>query len=324
VHSLLEQDYPSFEVLVLDDQSSDQTRQILEQISISHPELRILEGAPTPANQLGKNWACSQLAHQAQGELLFFTDADTFHQPNTLHEIVAALKGENADLLTGFPRQEVKTWGERFLVPFFTWALYSFNPLIVAYRLRFPELSGAVGQMMLFRRESYWAIGGHDAVSLSITEDLELTKRIKAAWMRWRVANVSDLISCRMYQGYQEALQGFSKNLFAAFGFRLLPFAFVFIWLAFVFWLPLVVIILAILGIAPQAQPVALIASIFLSMLLWIIPYADLGIPYGLAFLYPLTILANEIAAFLSLRHSLLGNLEWKGRTIPGSRWKWL
>ena len=111
VRSILAQDYPSFEVLVLDDQSSDGTRAILEKMAISQPALRILHGEPPSGNQVGKNWACSQLARQAQGELLFFTDADTLHRSDTLKTMVTTLMGEQADLLTGFPRQEVHTWG---------------------------------------------------------------------------------------------------------------------------------------------------------------------------------------------------------------------
>jgi chlorobactene glucosyltransferase len=119
VRSILTQDYPSFEVLVLDDQSSDGTRAILERMAISQPALRILHGEPPSGNQVGKNWACSQLARQAHGELLLFTDADTLYRSDTLKIIVTTLMGERADLLTGFPRQEVHTWGERLLVPFF-------------------------------------------------------------------------------------------------------------------------------------------------------------------------------------------------------------
>ncbi len=100
---------------------------------------------------MGKNWACSRLAQQAGGELFFFTDADTFHRPQTLRAMVTALMGEQADLLTGFPRQEMHTWGERLLVPFFSWAFYCFYPLALAYRMRMPALTVAVGQRMLFR-----------------------------------------------------------------------------------------------------------------------------------------------------------------------------
>ena len=324
VQSLLALDYPSFEVLVLDDQSTDNTRSILEKLSHTHSKLMVLDGDPPSGNQVGKNWACSQLARKAQGELLFFTDADTFHQSETLKTIVAALEGEQADLLTGFPRQEVHTWGERFLVPFFSWAMLCFNPLALAYRLRLPALSGALGQMMLFRREAYLTIGGHEGVSSSIVDDLMLARNIKSYGLRWRVIYIADLISCRMYLNSRDAFNGFAKNLFAAFDFRLLPFLFIFIWLAVMFWEPLIILIFMIFGKTPHIQASYLYACLGLSVILWLLPYIYMGIPYGLALLYPVTILAIEWVAFSSLRNSLIGNLSWKDRKIPGSHWKWI
>ena len=200
--------------------------------------MRLLHGEPTTGNQVGKNWACSQLARQAQGELLLFTDADTLHRPDTLKIIVTTLMGEQADLVTGFPRQEVHTWGERLLVPFFSWAFLCFIPLALAYKLRLPFLSMAVGEMMLFRREAYLAIGGHESVSSSVVDDMNLARRIKAERLRWRVSYIADLVSCRMYHSSQEAIAGFTKNLFAVFDYRLLPFLFTFIWLMVMFWEP--------------------------------------------------------------------------------------
>jgi len=324
IQSLLAQDYPNFEVLVLDDQSTDNTRSILEKLSQTHSKLKVLDGEPPSGNQVGKNWACSQLARKAQGELLFFTDADTFHQSETLKTIVAALEGEQADLLTGFPRQEVQTWGERFLVPFFSWAMICFNPLALAYRLRLPALSGALGQMMLFRREAYLTIGGHEGVSSSIVDDLMLARNIKSYGLRWRVIYIADLISCRMYCSSRDAFNGFVKNLFAAFDFRLLPFLFIFIWLAVMFWEPLIILIFMIFGQTPHIQAGYLYTCLGLSVILWLLPYIYMGIPYGLALLYPVTILAIEWVAFSSLRNSLIGNLSWKDRKITGSHWKWI
>ena len=324
VNSLLAQDYPSFEVIVLDDQSSDSTRSILETLGGARTKLRVLEGSSPVEGGVGKNWACIQLARHATGDLLFFTDADTLHQPQTLKAIVTALVGEQADLLTGFPRQEVRTWGERLLVPFFSWALLCFIPLELAYRLRLPGLSNAVGQMMLFRREAYLAIGGHERVSSEIVDDLGLARQIKTAGLRWRVAYAADLISCRMYRETREAINGFVKNLFAAFDFRLLPFLFIFTWLAVMFWGPLVVLLLLILGQAPLARAIDLVVCIGLSLLIWLVPFIDLKVPVGLAGLYPLTILANEVVAFQSLLHSLVGRLSWKGRIITRPHWRWL
>jgi chlorobactene glucosyltransferase len=280
-------------------------------------------GSSPPEGWLGKNWACTQLIQEAQGDMLFFTDADTLHQPKTLRFIVTAMIGEKADLLTGFPRQEVHTWGERLLVPFFPWAFFCFTPLWLAYRLRMPTLSCAVGQMMLFRREAYQAIGGHESVSSSIIDDLMLARRIKAAGLRWRVINITDLITCRMYHGSREAFNGFTKNLFAAFDFHLLSFLFAFLWLAMMFLEPLIVLALLVFGQAPLASAYELAVCAGLSLLLWLIPYLELGIPFYLAFLYPATILANEAVAFQSLRLSLAGRLTWKGRSLAKPHWKW-
>ena len=324
VRSILAQDYPSFEVLVLDDQSSDGTRAILEKMAISQPALRILHGESLSGNQVGKNWACSQLARQAHGELLLFTDADTLYRSDTLKIIVTTLMGERADLLTGFPCQEVHSWGERLLVPFFSWAFLCFIPLALAYKLRLPFLSIAVGQMMLFRREAYLTIGGHESISSSVVDDMSLARQIKAKKLRWRVSYIADLVSCRMYHSSREAIDGFTKNLFAAFDYRLLPFLFAFIWLMVMFWEPLIVLVLMISGLATQAQQTAVVACLALSILLWLIPYGEMSIPFFLAFLYPFTILANSGVAFRSLVHSLAGRITWKGRTIARTRWKWL
>ena len=324
IRSLLVQDYPDFEVLALDDQSGDGTLAVLQGMAGSQPGLKVLAGSPPPEGQLGKNWACVQLAQAAQGDLLLFTDADTFHRPQTLRLMVVALAGEGADLLTGFPRQEMHTWMERLLVPFFSWASLCFNPLWLAYRMRLPLLSNAVGQMMLFRREGYQAIGGHGRSGSSIVEDLTLARRIKAAGLRWRVVHVTDLVTCRMYSGSRAAFDGFSRNYFAAFDFRLLPYLFLFLWLAVMFWQPLILLAVLVFRQVPLAQLIEPAVCIGLSLLLWLIPYLELRVDSAMGLLYPVTILVNELVAFRSLLLSLSGRLTWKGRALARPKWKWL
>jgi len=323
VQSYLAQDYPSFEVIVLDDQSNDGSRSILETIALSEPNLRIVLGEQPTDDQVGKNWACSQLSSQAQGELLFFTDADTVARSDTLKTVVTALLGEQADLITGFPRQEVHTLGEKALVPFFSWAFLSFVPLVLAYKLKVPFLSFAVGQMMLFRREAYLDIGGHNGIISSVVDDISLARRINEKGLRWRVIYVADLISSRMYHSGREAVNGFTKNLFAASGYRLLPYLFTYVWLFIMFWEPLFVMALLVFGGTPKAQPYALMICIALSYLLWLIQYLELRIPFYLFFFYPCTVLANICVAFRSLIHTLEGRITWKGRAVGKARWKW-
>jgi chlorobactene glucosyltransferase len=323
VQSLLDQDYPAYEVIVLDDQSSDGTQAILEQIAYSQPRLKLHTGSIPPEGFAGKNWACTQLAQHSLGDLLLFTDADTIYKPQALRLIVSAMLDEEAVLMTGYPQQWVGSWGERLLVPFFSWAMLSFIPLWLAYRLRWPVLSSAVGQMMLFKRGAYQKIGGHASLDSAFVDDLTLTRRIKAAGLRWRVMNVSDLITCRMYQNSREAYDGFARNLFAAFDFHLLAYLFVYLWLAVLFLWPLVALAAWACGHGDAFQPGELLVCIALSLLVWIIPYFEIRVPFALGFIYPVTILANEVVAFRSLILSLTGRLSWKGRPLARPRWKW-
>ena len=281
-----------------------------------------MAGCPPPEGLIGKNWACAQLARQARGDLLLFTDADTEFQPQALREIVKAMIGEQADLLTGYPRQIMGSWGERFLVPFFLWAVMCFIPLWLAYRLRIARMSAAVGQMMLFRREAYLKIGGHAALGTVIVEDIALAKNIIKAGFRWRVVNITALISCRMYLGGREAFNGFAKNLFATFEFRLVEYLFVYLWLGALFLEPLFVLAANLLGFAPAASYIELAICIALSALVWCIPYKELRLPFTLGLIYPVTMIANEAAAFQSLLLSLSGQLSWKGRPLPRPKWK--
>ena len=323
VQSLLSQDYPNFEVLVLDDSSTDGTRAILVEIASSQPRLSIIAGQPSSPGLVGKSWACTQLAGRAKGELLYFTDADTWHRPDALRALVTALQHERTDLLTGFPRQEMRTWGERLLVPFFSWALLTFIPLWIGYRLKLPFLSSAVGQVMLFRRSAYDEIGGHAGISTSLVDDLSLARRTQAASLRWRVAHVADLVTCRMYHSGREAVEGFTKNLFAVFDNRLLPFLAAFAWLLVMTWEPLLILMLWLTGAVAQVPLPALAASLLLSLLLWGIHFLEMHISAGLALLYPFIILANTLVALRSLVYSLGGWLTWKGRRLSGVRWKW-
>jgi chlorobactene glucosyltransferase len=324
IHSLLKQNYPNYEVIVLDDQSSDETADILQTIETEYPRLKILTGTPPPVGFTGKNWACVQLAQCAQNDLYLFTDADTIFQPQALEEIVRVMMDVQADLITGYPRQLMESWGERLLVPFFLWAVLCFTPLCLAYRLRIPILSNAVGQVMLFRREAYQKIGGHAVLGAVIVEDIVLARNIIRAGLRWRVVNITDLVSCRMYLGSQQALDGFSKNLFATFDFRLGEFLFAFLWLGALFIEPLIILAARMFGLAPTASYLELAICIGLSIILWSIPYRELKLPLHLSLIYPITMLANIGAAIQSLVLSLTGRLAWKGRPLPRPKWRWL
>jgi len=321
VRSLLAQQYPDFEVLVLDDHSTDDTRQIVARLAATDRRLRLLDGQPLPHDWLGKHWACHQLAQQASGELLLFTDADTRHHPEALADAVAALQSERADLLTILPRQEVVSWGERLVVPLIPWSVVTFVPLALAYRLAWPALVVGIGQFMLFERQAYQAIGGYAAIKQHVADDIALARRIAASGLRWRLADGSRRVACRMYRNFWQAREGLSKNLFGAFNYNAPLFIFVWVWMAVAFVGPPLLLILSLFGlpVSPAARALSRLA-VGLALLSWGLAYWRLRLPLFLIWFYPLAIALAVYLAARSLVLSLSGQAAWKGRRVAKPR----
>jgi chlorobactene glucosyltransferase len=215
VAALLAQAYPTFEVLVLDDDSADGTGEIARQAAQGDPRFCILRGEPLPAGWVGKNWACHQLAQAATYELLLFTDADVCWQPGALAAAVAQLQTSDADLLTLWPTQTTVTWSERLVVPLMALAVLAYLPVWLAHHSPYPAAAAANGQALLFRRGAYWNCGGHAGVRGEVVEDVRLAQRVKAARLRLRMADGNWLVQTRMYHCWPEVRDGYAKNILA-------------------------------------------------------------------------------------------------------------
>jgi chlorobactene glucosyltransferase len=288
--------------------------------------VRAIKGKPLPAGWLGKHWACHQLAQAAQGELLLFTDADTRHHPLALRDAVAALIAREADLLTAFPREEVVSWGERLTVPLFPWFIIAFLPLFLAYRLQKPSFSATIGQFILLRREAYEQIGGYEAIRQEVVDDVALGRRTKAAGLRWRMINGAERIRCRMYHNFREGYSGFTKNLFAGFGNRILEFALVWLWLGIVFLEPIIVLAIGLTGLVSLSSffIVFAAAAVVVSILIWGASHWCFGFPIYLTFFYPVSIVVALAIAVGSMVFALTGKADWKGRAFAKPKVKWL
>jgi glycosyltransferase involved in cell wall biosynthesis len=191
------------EILVLDDLSEDATAQVAYAIGVRYPGFRLLRGAPPPPGWKGKNWACWQLAMAAEGDVLVFTDADVLWQEGALGALLEGL--QRREMVSVFPRQDVG-WREGTVVSFVMNGLFSFLPHPLQEKLRV-----ANGQVMAFWRESYFALGGHEAVRSEVLEDVALARRSRSYGLFLGV----DIVRTRMYRGYGEALHGFAKNFLA-------------------------------------------------------------------------------------------------------------
>lgn len=218
LEGLLRQRYPQFEVVVLDDGSTDATAAIVERLAADERQLRLVRGTGLPPGWGGKSHACWQLAGHARGEWLLFVDADTRHQPQLLATALHSAIAAGADLLSTFPRQEIGSLGEALTVPFIYWVLFTLLPIGAVWESPQPQIVAGCGQLLLARRDAYFATGGHSATPWSLHDGLHLARLIKREGKRVVLADLSGQISCRMYRGWKECWQGFSRNAYQALG----------------------------------------------------------------------------------------------------------
>lgn len=315
--SLLAQDYPDFNVWVLDDASTDATPRILAEMAHGEPRLHVGQGAPLPAGWLGKNWACQQLAAQIPAEtpLLLFVDADTWHAPDMLRQSVAVLLAYQAGLLSVLPQQETHTLAEMLTVPLLPWALLSHFPLWLTQRVRWPRLSAAVGQYMLWRRSAYQQVGGHAAVRAEVAEDLALARQAATHGVRGLLVPGRRRVFCRMYRSTADVVAGFGKNLFAVFERRLLIYGFVWTWLGITFlgpWLASAWVWLG--GGGVERLPTEL--AVLLTLLIWGLVVRLSGMRSLIVLLSPLTMASAVWLTFHSMGQTLSHRSTWKGRPL--------
>jgi chlorobactene glucosyltransferase len=229
--SLLTQDYPNYEILVLDDRSTDGTFNLVQTYSRNKAsirsdrvlQLKVLKGKELPQGWLGKPWACYQLSLKAQGEWLFFIDADTWHLPGTLKRTVQMAEKRKADVLSLLTRQITQTWMESLVIPVMVFHLLAFFPARLALRAesRWNRFAGVSGQFIFIRRSVYRAFRGHQMVKNEVVEDLNLGKRLVQKGYRVVLGDGSDFSFCRMYTNIGEVWDGFSKNFFPSIGYSL-------------------------------------------------------------------------------------------------------
>jgi glycosyltransferase involved in cell wall biosynthesis len=208
LQSLQVQTGVSFEIIVVDDGSTDRTREIAE----SFRGARVVDANPLPPGWTGKTNAMQTGARAAQGEWLLFTDADTVHLPGSLARAVAEAKQHGAALLSYSPEQEVHGFWEKSVMPvIFAELAATYRPSQVSNPAS--PAAAANGQYLLISREAYEAVGGHAAIAASLLEDVMLARAVKASSRKIFFRFGSDAVRTRMYRSFAELKEGWTKNL---------------------------------------------------------------------------------------------------------------
>jgi glycosyltransferase involved in cell wall biosynthesis len=219
---LLALDYPNYEVIVVNDRSTDETGEILDRVAASpaaHGCLQAIHVAELPTGWLGKTHAMWSAGQQATGDWLLFTDADVLFRPDAVRRAVAYGEAEKADHVVVFPRILMHGPGERMMIAFFQ-TLFTFGHR--PWKVADPKTKDhmGVGAFNMVRRSAYEAVGTYRALRMEVLDDMKLGKVIKNAGFAQRNVFGDDLISIRWAKGAFGVIDNLTKNFFAILSFQ--------------------------------------------------------------------------------------------------------
>ncbi|MGC9197659.1 MAG: glycosyltransferase [Acidobacteriaceae bacterium] len=307
-----------WELIVVDDASSDRTRELARAVATQHEGVRVLSAPMLDADLgscilTGKNNACWSGAQQANGEWLLFTDADTLHEPGSLVRALEESKRQQVGLLSYSPRQRVTGFWQRALMPLIFSELASVYPTKL---VNDPEstLAAANGQFLMVQRQTYFSVGGHRELGGAVLEDVELAGRVKRAGMGVWFRYAPDALSTRMYFGFSDMVEGWTKNLALLFGhplalaaWRLLDLALLLLPVLFIplyallWWQKLVILLIWVRTLLRYYRRVArsnfragdcVLSAFALPLFVWLLIWSW-------------------------TRHRLVHRVSWKGREYP-------
>ncbi len=315
--SLLEQDYPNFEVIVLNDNSEDKTGEIVSEIKQSYPQLKVISGLPLESGWTGKCFACNQLFEASKGEFILFTDADTVHYPNSLKDSVTIALNRKADMLTLFPKMQMVSLAEKIIMPMLWFTVMMLLPFYFVDKKGYVKFSIGIGPFMMFKRSAYEFIGGHAEVKNAIVEDVWLGRRIKEMGLQLIAADGRNVLSVRMYRNFKEIWDGFSKNIFAGFQFSALSLFMVNSIYFLLFFLPFLLFFIE-LSLSSGVDYLLILTALQVLILylsrIFISARFRLGIISTV--LHPLGAISVPVIAINSWRWISSGaGAKWKGRT---------
>ncbi|MDR1319347.1 MAG: glycosyltransferase [Treponema sp.] len=315
LNSLRNQLYKNYEILVLDDNSTDNTLDILRRIAAEDPRICVISGAPLPEGWYGKPFALDQLSRRAKGEIFLFTDADTVHSPASVSWAVTNLTGLKADMISGYVGQIFLSLGEVVTVPLMFFLTGFVIPLFMNRYTKLSFFSAAIGQYIAIKRDVFFAVGGCETFKKKTSEDIYLARYVKRKGYKTRFLNITEHVKCRMYKGYHAAVEGIGKNIFDFLGKNTVFLFFLFIVVFFFLFFPFPLFFMCLITSSPWRMEI-LIVNI-LCTLTWLFAFLGQRLNWWYCFLWPFLFLNLIYMAAWSWFRTVSGRgFSWKDRMV--------
>lgn len=306
LYDLTRQSYRNLEIIVVDDDSEDNTREIVTDKAIADSRIQLITSGLPDNSWLGKNHACYRGAKTAKGKYLFFLDADVRLKPEAISSITGYFEKKRPVFLSVFPKQILESLGVKKVIPIMNYILLSLLPLFLIRRSGFSSISAANGQFMFFDTDIYRAFEPHKRFKHEKVEDIQIARFLKKKKMKIACLTGNDDICCRMYDDYEEAMEGFSKNVSAFFGNSYM--------LAIIFWFISLTGLIWIISFLPYYYtPVYVLLTAGTRIFISISSHQNIGDNILLHYtqLYNLGLLIKR-----SIKHKINKTYQWKGRNI--------
>ena len=294
----------SFRFYLLDDNSEDQTFELLQHFTKADSRFTVIKGTALKDKWVGKTWALQQLFDASSEEILVSIDADVRLTNDAINKAVTALNSAQLDFISPYPRQIAKTFAERLIQPLLQWSWLTTVPLRYAEKSGQKSMAVANGQFFVVRRPALTSIGGYQSVKHAVIDDVFLARELVKNGSCGTVINGSDIAETRMYASWNQIESGYGKSLSKAFG-SILGALFV---VVFLFATSIAPLVLGLLG-NPYGWLgfAAIVGSRVLSAIKSRGKVLD-------SVLHPISVLA--LVYLIVYSYLRRGSIQWKGRTV--------
>lgn len=323
IESLMHQTYENYEVLVINDNSSDKTGELLDTLKAKYPDkLQVFSGKELPKGWTGKAFAMQQLCSHAKGEYFILTDADTVHSSKSLSIAMTNMLYHKVDFLSGYIRQQTVSIGEKLTIPLIYILSFFVLPLWVCKWGKSQILAAAIGQYICVKAEPFLKAGAYEQVKHCTTEDIYLARSMKKHGSKTVFIDLTHAATCRMYTSRKTSVNGISKNIFDFLGRNNIILALAVFGILFFLTLPPVITpIWVIYALITRHEFLTLIIPFLVNTAFmwaaWFIVFKSQHFSWALSFAYPILLINLLYIAlkswYLSIRNT---GYEWKGRTV--------